>query len=116
VPHPMLTERGRRTIDGITAADSIAIDPHKGLSVPFGVGALLVRDEEALIDANQGRGAYLRAEDNYQGIRDIAALGPELSRPFRALQVWLPLSWSMKRWSCHSSTRAPGWRRCRLTT
>jgi aromatic-L-amino-acid decarboxylase len=55
------------------------------------VGALLVRDERYLIDANQGRGAYLRAEDNYLGIRDIAALGPELSRPFRALQMWLPL-------------------------
>jgi aromatic-L-amino-acid decarboxylase len=61
------------------------------LSIPFGVGALLVRDESFLIDANQGRGAYLRAEDNYLGIRDIAALGPELSRPFRALQMWLPL-------------------------
>jgi aromatic-L-amino-acid decarboxylase len=86
-----LTERGRRTLAGISGADSIAIDPHKGLSIPFGVGALLVRDERFLIDANQGRGAYLRAEDNYLGIRDIAALGPELSRPFRALQMWLPL-------------------------
>jgi aromatic-L-amino-acid decarboxylase len=86
-----LTERGRNVLSGINRADSIAIDPHKGLSIPFGVGALLVRDESYLIDANQGRGAYLRAEDNYLGIRDIAALGPELSRPFRALQVWLPL-------------------------
>ncbi|HEX5695724.1 MAG TPA: aminotransferase class V-fold PLP-dependent enzyme [Acidimicrobiia bacterium] len=86
-----LTDRGRRTLAGIAGADSIAIDPHKGLSIPFGVGALLVRDESFLIDANQGRGAYLRAEDNYLGIRDIAALGPELSRPFRALQMWLPL-------------------------
>lgn len=86
-----LTARGRDALAGITRADSIAIDPHKGLSIPFGVGALLVRDESYLIDANQGRGAYLREEDNYQGIRDIAALGPELSRPFRALQMWLPL-------------------------
>jgi aromatic-L-amino-acid decarboxylase len=86
-----LTERGRLTLAGLAGADSIAIDPHKGLSIPFGVGALLVRDERFLIDANQGRGAYLRAEDNYLGIRDIAALGPELSRPFRALQMWLPL-------------------------
>jgi aromatic-L-amino-acid decarboxylase len=86
-----LTERGRKAIDGIGRADSIAVDPHKGLSMPFGLGALLVRDEGHLIDANQGRGAYLRSEDNYQGLRDIAALGPELSRPFRALQMWLPL-------------------------
>ncbi|MGH8952022.1 MAG: pyridoxal phosphate-dependent decarboxylase family protein [Acidimicrobiia bacterium] len=86
-----LTERGREVMSGIERADSISIDPHKGLSIPFGVGALLVRVEGHLIDANQGRGAYLDGEDHYSGIRDIAALGPELSRPFRALQIWLPL-------------------------
>ena len=86
-----MTKRGHAALSGIEQADSIAIDPHKGLSVPFGVGALLVRDESHLIDANQGRGAYLREEDHDSGIRDIASLGPELSRPFRALQMWLPL-------------------------
>ena len=86
-----LTKRGHAVLSGIEQADSIAIDPHKGLSVPFGVGALLVRDESHLIDANQGRGAYLREEDHDSGIRDIASLGPELSRPFRAMQMWLPL-------------------------
>jgi aromatic-L-amino-acid decarboxylase len=86
-----LTERGRRALVGIERADSISVDPHKGLSIPFGIGALLVREEAHLIDANQGRGAYLREEDHHAGIRDIAALGPELTRPFRALQMWLPL-------------------------
>lgn len=86
-----LTERGRAVLTGIERADSIALDPHKGLSIPFGVGALVVRDEAALVDAHLGRGAYLRDDDFYNGIRDIASLGPELSRPFRALSVWLPL-------------------------
>jgi aromatic-L-amino-acid decarboxylase len=86
-----LTERGRRVLTGIERADSMALDPHKGLSIPFGVGALVVRDEARLVDAHQGRGAYLRDEDSYMGVRDIASLGPELSRPFRALSVWLPL-------------------------
>ena len=86
-----LTERGKAELEGISGADSIALDPHKGLSIPFGVGALLVRDEQALVDAHQGRGAYLRDDDHYLGIRDIASLGPELSRPFRGLSVWLPL-------------------------
>jgi aromatic-L-amino-acid decarboxylase len=86
-----LTERGRTALSGIELADSISVDPHKGLSIPFGAGALLVRDEGHLIDANQGRGAYLREEDHHSGLRDIAALGPELTRPFRALQMWLPL-------------------------
>jgi aromatic-L-amino-acid decarboxylase len=86
-----LTERGRAVLDGLSRADTIALDPHKGLSIPFGVGALIVRDEAALVDAHQGRGAYLRAEDVHKGLRDISSLGPELTRPFRALSVWLPL-------------------------
>lgn len=86
-----LTDRGHRGLEGIDRADTLALDPHKGLSIPFGVGALLARDEAALVDAHQGRGAYLRDEDSYMGIRDIASLGPELTRPFRALSVWLPL-------------------------
>ncbi|MGD2060457.1 MAG: aminotransferase class V-fold PLP-dependent enzyme [Acidimicrobiia bacterium] len=86
-----LTERGSSRLGGIERADSIALDPHKGLSIPFGVGALIVREEANLVDAHLGRGAYLRDEDSYEGIRDIASLGPELSRPFRGLSVWLPL-------------------------
>ena len=87
----ILTDRGKKRLDGIHRADSIAVDPHKGLSLPFGVGTLLVKEESALVDAHLGRGAYLRDEDQYMGIRDIASLGPELSRPFRGLSVWLPL-------------------------
>ncbi|HEU4320150.1 MAG TPA: aminotransferase class V-fold PLP-dependent enzyme [Acidimicrobiia bacterium] len=86
-----LTERGARALEGISRADTIALDPHKGLSIPFGVGALVARDEARLVDAHLGRGAYLKDEDSHEGIRDIASLGPELSRPFRALSVWLPL-------------------------
>lgn len=86
-----MTDRGRATLAGISRADSIALDPHKGLSIPFGVGALLVREEAHLIDANRGRGAYLRDEDHHMGLQDISSLGPELSRPNRGLLVWLPL-------------------------
>ncbi|MEX2134048.1 MAG: aminotransferase class V-fold PLP-dependent enzyme [Acidimicrobiia bacterium] len=86
-----LTERGSRTLAGIENSDSIALDPHKGLSIPFGVGALVVKDQNHLIDASHGRGAYLNHDEVHQGLRDISSLGPELSRPFRGLQVWLPL-------------------------
>lgn len=86
-----LTERGRDRLVGIGRADTIALDPHKGLSIPFGVGALIARNEALLVDAHLGRGAYLKDEDSHEGIRDMASLGPELSRPFRGLSVWLPL-------------------------
>ncbi|MGH8911852.1 MAG: pyridoxal phosphate-dependent decarboxylase family protein, partial [Acidimicrobiia bacterium] len=89
-----LTERGRKRLIGIGAADSITLDPHKGLSIPFGVGALLVRDRVALVDANGGKGAYMQDEAEREiagGTIDFSSLGPELTRPFRGLEVWLPL-------------------------
>jgi aromatic-L-amino-acid decarboxylase len=86
-----LTERGRSAFAGIENSDSIALDPHKGLSIPFGVGALVVKNRGHLIDANHGRGAYLNHDEVFQGLRDISSLGPELTRPFRGLQLWLPL-------------------------
>jgi aromatic-L-amino-acid decarboxylase len=89
-----LTERGRKRLVGLGAADSITLDPHKGLSIPFGVGALLVRDRATLTDANEGKGAYLQDQpDNGggDGALDFSSLGPELTRPFRGLHVWLPL-------------------------
>jgi aromatic-L-amino-acid decarboxylase len=86
-----ITERGRKRLSGIENSDSIALDPHKGLSIPFGVGALVVRQQNHLIDANHGRGAYLNHDEVHQGLRDISSLGPELTRPFRGLPVWLPL-------------------------
>jgi aromatic-L-amino-acid/L-tryptophan decarboxylase len=43
-----LTERGRNRLRGIEKADSITLDPHKGLFLPYGTGALLVRDAAAL--------------------------------------------------------------------
>lgn len=84
-----LTERGRKRLVGISAADSITLDPHKGLSIPFGVGALLVRDRSALVDANTGKGAYL--QDQWESDLDFSSLGPELTRPYRGMHVWLPL-------------------------
>lgn len=86
-----LTKRGRTRLSGIDESDSVALDPHKGLSIPFGVGALVVRDQNHLIDANYGRAAYLNHDETYQGMRDISSLGPELTRPFRGLPLWLPL-------------------------
>ncbi len=86
-----LTERGLKAFAGIENSDSLTLDPHKGLSIPFGVGALVVKNRDHLIDANHGRGAYLNHDEVFQGLRDISSQGPELTRPFRGLQVWIPL-------------------------
>jgi aromatic-L-amino-acid decarboxylase len=85
-----LTARGRLAMDGLELADSLVLDPHKALFLPYGTGAVLARDGAALRDAHRVDADYLPppAEDD---LPDFHAVSPELSRPFRGLRVWLPL-------------------------
>lgn len=87
----LLTERGRAALQGIDRADSITLDPHKGLFLPYGTGCLLVRELESLRRAYGGRGSYMPAAEQDPDRWDFAELGFELSREARGLQVWLPL-------------------------
>jgi aromatic-L-amino-acid decarboxylase len=86
-----LTERGRAALAGIETADSIVLDPHKGMFLPYGTGVLLVRDVAALAAAHSGGGSYLQDLTADEGLPDFSALGPELTRDFRGLRLWLPL-------------------------
>jgi aromatic-L-amino-acid decarboxylase len=87
-----LTERGAARLQGIAAADSVAVDAHKGLFLPYGVAAVLVRHPGALARAHSGQGAYMRDVPRPSGgLPHYFERGPELTRPFRGLLVWLPL-------------------------
>ncbi|MFI6094327.1 pyridoxal phosphate-dependent decarboxylase family protein [Lentzea sp. NPDC051213] len=86
-----LTERGREILTGVGKADSIAWDPHKSLFLPYGTGVLLVRDEAKLRAAHVADGDYLQDLDHGTGVPDYSDLGPELTREFRGLRIWLPL-------------------------
>jgi len=86
-----LTERGRRALAGIERADSVVLDPHKGLFLPFGTGALLVRDGQALRRAHELTGTFMPHFQEDPDRIDFCAYSPELSRPHRGLRVWLPL-------------------------
>jgi aromatic-L-amino-acid decarboxylase len=86
-----LTERGRRLFAGIEESDSITLDPHKGMFLPYGTGSLLVRDRAALRDAHRVGAAYLQDLAPEADIPNFADSSPELSRDFRGLRVWLPL-------------------------
>lgn len=80
----------RPLLAGLSRADSLALDPHKGMFLPYGTGAVLVRDGAALRAAHAATAEYLpapAAEEFY----DPAQYGPELSRDFRGLRVWLPI-------------------------
>jgi aromatic-L-amino-acid/L-tryptophan decarboxylase len=86
-----LTARGRERLSGIERADSIVFDPHKSLFLPYGTGVLLIRDPAALRAAHAADGEYLQDLHTVAGLPDYGHLGPELTRDFRGMRIWLPL-------------------------
>jgi aromatic-L-amino-acid decarboxylase len=90
----VLCDEGRRRLAGIEQADSITFDPHKGMFLPYGTGCLLVRDGERLRAAHHMHAPYLQdfdAHDRAGQPPSPTEYGPELSRDFRGLRLWLPL-------------------------
>jgi aromatic-L-amino-acid decarboxylase len=86
-----LSDRGLEAFRGIELADSITLDPHKGMFLPYGTGCLLVRDRALLRHAHQVEASYLQDLAAEEEIPNFADYSPELSRDFRGLRVWLPL-------------------------
>jgi aromatic-L-amino-acid/L-tryptophan decarboxylase len=86
-----LTSRGRQVLAGIERADSITLDPHKGLFLPYGTGCLLARDATALREAHEVHAGYLPPASDDVEIPDFSSFSPELTRDFRGLRLWLPL-------------------------
>jgi aromatic-L-amino-acid/L-tryptophan decarboxylase len=86
-----LTDRGRHLFRGIEEADSITLDPHKAMFLPYGTGSLLVREGRLLREAHFVGADYLQDLAKEDEIPNFADYSPELSRDFRGLRVWLPL-------------------------
>ncbi|HEX6385245.1 MAG TPA: pyridoxal-dependent decarboxylase [Anaerolineae bacterium] len=86
-----LCEEGRQKLSGIEWSDSIVMDPHKTLFLPYGTGAILVREGRQLVNAFHGDADYL--QDGIDALEEIspADVSPELTRHFRGLRLWLPL-------------------------
>jgi aromatic-L-amino-acid/L-tryptophan decarboxylase len=86
-----LTEHGRTAFAGISEADSITVDPHKGMFMPPGTGCILVREGHHLRDAHSAEAAYLddlRPDDQ---VPDFSDYSLELTRPMRGLRIWMAL-------------------------
>ncbi len=86
----MLTGHGKSKLQGLKQADSIILDPHKGLFLPYGSGMVLVKDINHLLNANRYSANYMQDADD-KGHHSPADLSPELSKHFRGLRMWLPL-------------------------
>lgn len=77
---------------GIERSDSVVLDPHKSLFLPYGTGSLLVRDGEALRRAHALSADYMPTMQDDPELLDFNLLSPELSRDWRGLRVWLPIA------------------------
>ncbi|MFC5154470.1 pyridoxal phosphate-dependent decarboxylase family protein [Streptomyces amakusaensis] len=87
-----MTAYGRELFAGIEEAESITLDPHKALFVPYGTGALIVRDGARLRDAHHVAADYLQdMEGLEEQIPSFSEYSMELSRNFRGLRLWLPI-------------------------
>jgi glutamate/tyrosine decarboxylase-like PLP-dependent enzyme len=73
---------------GLSLADSVAVDPHKWLYAPLEAGCALVRDPEMLRAAFAYHPPYYHFQERVTNYVDY---GPQNSRGFRALKVWLAL-------------------------
>jgi aromatic-L-amino-acid/L-tryptophan decarboxylase len=87
----LLTEHGRAALKGIERSDSVVLDPHKGMFLPYGCGLVVVREGATLAAAHGYTGAYMQDAANADVEVSPADVSPELSKHFRALRMWLPL-------------------------
>jgi len=87
-----LAAEGKRALAGIERADSVVVDPHKGMFLPWGIGAVLCRDRAAMHAAFAFEASYIVERFSPEEELSPMDVSPELSRPFRGLRVWLPLA------------------------
>jgi glutamate/tyrosine decarboxylase-like PLP-dependent enzyme len=85
-----LCAEGRKVLNGMDRADSIIMDPHKGLFLPYGSGAVLIKNTAAVKAAHVYAANYM--QDTLQADEmSPADLSPELTKHFRGLRLWVPL-------------------------
>lgn len=87
----MLTEQGKQNMKGIERSDSLVIDPHKGLFLSYGLGAVLIKNAKAQQDAHFYQANYMQDALNDTTEISPADLSPELTKHFRGLRLWMPL-------------------------
>lgn len=87
----MLAPGAKKRLAGIESSDSIIMDPHKTLFLPYGSGAVLVKDKTFLLESQHYSANYMQDARQSKEESAPADLSPELSKHFRGLRLWLPL-------------------------
>lgn len=86
----ILVEEMKAHFRGIERSHSIAIDPHKGLFLSYGLGVVLVKDGGPMLRAHQYQANYMQ-DAQEASTWSPADLSPELTKHFRGLRLWLSL-------------------------
>lgn len=87
----VLCPEGKQKLHGIELADSVVMDPHKGLFLPYGLGVVLVKNIEQLKKSHEYHANYMQDTLDENDELSPATLSPELTKHFRGLRLWLPL-------------------------
>jgi glutamate/tyrosine decarboxylase-like PLP-dependent enzyme len=87
----MLTREGREKLRGIEKSDSLIVDPHKGLFLPFGIGIVLIKNKKQMAATHYYQANYLQDTLSATDESSPADLSPELTKHFRGMRMWLPL-------------------------
>ena len=120
----LLSPRHRGLLRGIERADSLSWDAHKWLFQTYDCGMLLMRDRRHLAETFQARPEYLRDARAADDAVNFWDLGPELTRPARALKLWLTLQvlgsdamgeaiahgFRLAEWAADEIAHTPDWR------
>lgn len=87
----VLCPEGKAVLSGMDTSDSIVMDPHKTLFLPYGTGTVLVKDGAKLYASHTAEADYMdRFLDDALELSP-ADVSPELTKHFRGLRLWLPL-------------------------
>lgn len=87
----ILTKTGKKILKGIELSDSAVMDPHKGLFLPYGLGAVIVKNKKHMLASHQYLASYMQDTIDTREEDSPADLSPELTRHFRGMRMWLPL-------------------------
>lgn len=87
----MLTDLKKDRFKGIERSDSLVVDPHKGMFLPYGIGAVLIKNKKAIFHSHHATAHYMQDALEDKGPINPADVSPELTKHFRGMRMWLPL-------------------------
>ncbi|MHA1167979.1 MAG: pyridoxal phosphate-dependent decarboxylase family protein, partial [Candidatus Hodarchaeales archaeon] len=90
-----LTDEGKEKLKGIELADSVTLDPHKWLMLPYEIGCIVVKNKASLKESFSIVPPYLKEPggNGTDGLTNYYEMGIQLSRQFRALKLWMALKY-----------------------